>query len=218
LGRNSEGYLVAIGRGVLGDCSLWGQEVRGDDVVALILVDDAKVAHCGAWLTIQACSDRGNNQFAGRDKGHGGLEEVGGIAVADLTKGVKRITSEGPADTAGDDGRVGSMLGDKLERGSIGAEPQGHDVVIGQQGNSRLNSWLGSLVNLSGRIKRKVRVNHQSKQQKTATRRAYHKRVVDKNGARFNVKNDALDKGLLVRVGHVAGAIGGIGSSEKKGS
>jgi len=149
LGRNSEGYLVAIGRGVLGDCSLWGQEVRGDDVVTLVLVDDAKVAHCGAWLTIQACSDRGNNQFAGRDKGHGGLEEVGGIAVADLTKGVKRITSEGPADTAGDDGRVGSMLGDKLERGSVGAEPQGHDVVIGQQGNSRLNSWLGSLVNLS---------------------------------------------------------------------
>jgi len=96
-------YPLAVGRCVLGDGPVLGEDVRGDNIVALILVDNSKVSNGGTWLTIMPLSERRHNQLARRDEIKGCLEEVWGVAVANLAKVVSPGPGECPGDAVRDD-------------------------------------------------------------------------------------------------------------------
>ena len=99
-------YPLAVGRRVLGDGPMLSEDVRRDDIIALVLVDNSKVPNSGAGLAVKGSSERRHNQLARRDEIKGCLEEVWGVAVANLAKVVSPGPGECPGDAVRDDSRV----------------------------------------------------------------------------------------------------------------
>jgi len=122
-------YPLAVGRRVLGDGPMLSEDVRRDDIIALVLVDNSKVPNSGAGLAVKGSSERRHNQLASRDQGKRGLEEVWGVAVANLAKEVSPGPGECAGDAVGDDSRVRRRLRPEPECRSVGAEPQSNHVV-----------------------------------------------------------------------------------------
>lgn len=143
-------YIFPVGSRVLGQLALLGEEVGGDDVVTLVLVDDAKVSDGGARLAVETSSKRWNNELAGLDEAKGCLEEGGRVAVAELAKIVWRIAGEGAHDAVRRDRWVGFACRDKPKRLGIRAEPESNNGVGRQAGNNGRHSGGRALVNLGG--------------------------------------------------------------------
>lgn len=108
-------------------------EVGRDDVVALVLVNDAKMAGGGAGLAVDVVTKGRNNDSAG---GVDGLEEVVGVAEGDLAKDVgvgEAVDAVAVAEVA--------LQGDGI---SVGTEPEADDGALGDGGHHGGDGWLGA--------------------------------------------------------------------------
>lgn len=133
-------YSLAIGGGVRDDLAKGGEEVGGDDIIALVLVDDSKVADGGTEGAVLAPPELRHHQLALLHGRHGGLEEGGRVAVGKLAEDVELVTERGAVDAHPLDEGVGRPgAGQQGEGRGVRAEPQPDHVVDWEGGRRGLD-------------------------------------------------------------------------------
>lgn len=124
--------VLAVHFGVLGKAVAL-LEVGRDDVVALVLVNDAEMAGGGAGLAVYVVTKGRNDALAGFVNG---LEELVGVAEGDLAKDVgagEAVDAVAVAEVA--------LQGNGI---SVGAKPEADDGALWDVGHHGGDGWLGA--------------------------------------------------------------------------